>query len=345
MRYSTFVDVKSEPLSDVLRKVLEGVSTVSIHGDKPEVRMTTILMIRYIDSTQICIRTLYHYLAQLETSRENSGVVTEEAKPHLDLLIRYLHTYFESILRTLPRLLKHGEITYDLLWALFPPMTTVYSVCDDSEQERCTVLDSIQEMETMSKEKYFHLSTYFIDYNGTKFGKVFQGLKIPEFTGVKRIQSLDAFPLIYHEKVAEVKLALINRGRRYVSLPAVHHCSYSGLAHVKRPHPEKTLKVSTKGRLMVDPLSFKEKNPSYFSPRRGVRAQPVQGLPMDFEGTPDIVRDSSNTTSIPRFDVNFRPETLEDEEYVICSPTVFGFSLDKRVWGGSCPFRFMNLFD
>lgn len=37
MHYKTYVDIKSEPLRDVLREVLEGVNTVSLRGDKPEV--------------------------------------------------------------------------------------------------------------------------------------------------------------------------------------------------------------------------------------------------------------------------------------------------------------------
>jgi hypothetical protein len=37
MHYKTYVDIKSEPLRDVLREVLEGVNTISLRGDKPEV--------------------------------------------------------------------------------------------------------------------------------------------------------------------------------------------------------------------------------------------------------------------------------------------------------------------
>lgn len=39
MHYKTFVDIKSEALRDVLREVLEGINTVSLRGDKPEVRI------------------------------------------------------------------------------------------------------------------------------------------------------------------------------------------------------------------------------------------------------------------------------------------------------------------
>lgn len=37
MHYKIFIDIKSELLRDVLRQVLQGMPTVSLHGDKPEV--------------------------------------------------------------------------------------------------------------------------------------------------------------------------------------------------------------------------------------------------------------------------------------------------------------------
>ena len=37
MHYKIFIDIKSELLRDVLRQVLGGIPTVSLHGDKPEV--------------------------------------------------------------------------------------------------------------------------------------------------------------------------------------------------------------------------------------------------------------------------------------------------------------------
>ena len=37
MHFKIFIDIKSELLRDVLRQVLGGIPTVSLHGDKPEV--------------------------------------------------------------------------------------------------------------------------------------------------------------------------------------------------------------------------------------------------------------------------------------------------------------------
>ena len=39
MHYKTYVDIKSESLRDILRDVLCDVNTISLRGDKPEVRL------------------------------------------------------------------------------------------------------------------------------------------------------------------------------------------------------------------------------------------------------------------------------------------------------------------
>ena len=39
MHFKTFVDIKSELLRDILRQLLQGVNTVSLRVDKPEVRI------------------------------------------------------------------------------------------------------------------------------------------------------------------------------------------------------------------------------------------------------------------------------------------------------------------
>jgi hypothetical protein len=48
---------------------------------------------------------------------------------HLSLLIDYMDRTFNPTSQRLETLLKHGEITYDLLWALFKPNTLVFTKC------------------------------------------------------------------------------------------------------------------------------------------------------------------------------------------------------------------------
>ena len=195
-------------------------------------------------------------------------------------------------------------------------MTTVFAIDEDSEQPRCVHLERVaQAKDRISDQKYLVLRVHHIDYNGKSYAKVSDILKLWEFSGVKSIKSLDAFPLKYHENMEEVKSKLIERGRRFASLAGVYHRGYSGLAHVKR-HQEKTFKFTVRGRLMVDPLTFREYNPNYPSL--------------------DDSDDEEDTGNTSHNKINIDSKDMKDEDLLICNPTVFGYSLDKRSWGTWC---------
>ena len=67
--------------------------------------------------------------------------------------------------------MKNGEITYDLLWALFKPSTPVFIVCPGSEQPRCIEYISGKEKVTVQVQQYFHLECRYFDFNGRVFGE------------------------------------------------------------------------------------------------------------------------------------------------------------------------------
>ncbi|KAI0634500.1 P-loop containing nucleoside triphosphate hydrolase protein [Trametes polyzona] len=56
---------------------------------------------------------------------------------HLNHLLSYLKDTYGTTLDTLSSLLEHGEITFDLLWALFVPgKTTLYTLCPITSEPR-----------------------------------------------------------------------------------------------------------------------------------------------------------------------------------------------------------------
>jgi hypothetical protein len=76
---------------------------------------------------------------------------------------------------------------------------------------------------------------------------------------VKKINTLDIFPLQYHEQAEKLKDALIVRGRKFISLIGIHHRNYKGIAFVRQK--EKYDKVYVKGRVMIDASEFKQGQP------------------------------------------------------------------------------------
>ncbi len=184
--------------------------------------------------------------------------------------------------------------------------------------------------------KFFALDVRNINWDGKVFGEVSDMIIICEFAGARPITSLDAFPLKYHQDMSTVKSTLINRGRRFTALAGVHHCAYSGLAHVKKDPPAKTVKFSAKGRLMVDSLTFREHNPNYNSPRViGSVGRAIGGIRARMNDLGGELVDNTNNifAAEPRSYIISDPDKMQDNDLLICSPTVLGFSLEKRIWG------------
>ena len=280
---------------------------------------------------------MYHFIPQLKAIYKALENRTEGAPLHLDLLVRYLQTYFEDTIKDLPKLLERGEITFDILWALLPPLTLIYSVDNASEEPQCTLLDSYKQRD-IEGEKFWLLKVHHINHDGKSLGEVPDTLVVSEFPGVKSIQDLEAFPLKYHDDMEGVRSTLVERGRLFATLPKIHHCAYSGLAHVKQERG-KILKFTVKGRLIVDPLSFREHNPNYSRPEfqkanhhaPRVMPDPRLGWPIDpMYGDGDYDHRSRTKRSLKK-------ENLSDDDLLICNPTVLGFSLERRIWGRSSP--------
>jgi hypothetical protein len=88
-----------------------------------------------------------------------------------------------------------GEITYNLLWALFKPNTFAYTICPGTQKLRCIKYDFGEERTISDRVVYFYIKGYYIDFNRKVFGEVLINIGILKFCGSKPINSLDVFPL------------------------------------------------------------------------------------------------------------------------------------------------------
>ncbi len=92
-------------------------------------------------------------------------------------------------------LLENHEITYDLLWALFKLNMVLYTTCFGTGKPRCVKYQLGEERTTNNGVEYFHLECRYVDFDGKVFGESSTELAILKFRGIKRINSLNAFPL------------------------------------------------------------------------------------------------------------------------------------------------------
>ena len=66
--------------------------------------------------------------------------------------------------------------------------------------------------------------------SGKTFGRVQSRIFIKHFKGTTKINSLDAYPIEYHANPGTLELALIERGKKWLSLRGIHHMQYTGAA-------------------------------------------------------------------------------------------------------------------
>jgi hypothetical protein len=85
-------------------------------------------------------------------------------------------------------------------WVRLLPMaqySLVFMISHASEQPKCLMFDS-GEVKTSQSQKFFELSCHYLTYDGKLFGEVTTTVRILEFHGIKKITSLEIYPLLYH---------------------------------------------------------------------------------------------------------------------------------------------------
>jgi hypothetical protein len=90
---------------------------------------------------------------------------------HLGLLIDYINDTYKSTTERLLSLLKRGEITYNLLWALFKPNSDVYSICAGTQAGRCLKYTHGEEIVELNGSAYFRIEGRYLDFDGKRIGE------------------------------------------------------------------------------------------------------------------------------------------------------------------------------
>ncbi|PCH36944.1 nucleoside triphosphate hydrolase protein [Wolfiporia cocos MD-104 SS10] len=297
--------------------------------------------------------------AETESPAEDSPLRLTLA--HLNHLLAYLTQTHEETLATLSSLLAHNEITYDLLWALYIPKKTVlYTLCPATGEPRavrlahaelCQVpeLQGVipaqdptglfigQQGPDQGMRYLWRLAVEYVEADvaepgnkeTTSIGFGFAGLgaviDIYSFSGTRKISSLPAYPIQYYAGpggVEGLKERLVQRGKKWAGIAGgVHHLAYRGIAY--QWMQKQYIKHSINSRVMIDRKTFIDTAPNYARfphvsktlsgehiDRHAMRSQRSD----DSQNTPDKIRN------------------LSDEELLLTTPIVYGFSLSDKQW-------------
>jgi hypothetical protein len=194
------------------------------------------------------------YRDKLVASKKTATDEDKYVLASVQVLIDYLHKDWKRTIATIRNLTSHGEITFDLLYAVFVPRTIVITRCPSSNELRALEVVTAAQVCTMSG-MFMDLTLESIDmvdeHDGTtRFGRVRSRVTIPMFKGTVPINSLDAYPIKYHPTPDELRKVLLDRGRRWAALCEVHHMHYTGTAAIRAN--SKMVKYNLNSRIMVD---------------------------------------------------------------------------------------------
>jgi hypothetical protein len=154
------------------------------------------------------------------------------------VLIEYLRKDYRQTIASIENLTSHGEITFDLLYAIMVPRSTLVTHCPITGELRALQLVSATKIPTPSGFLYNLIcegidSDDSEDPNAVGFFRTQSRILLQDFDGTVKITSLDAYPIQFHPQEAEIRRSLVSRGRKWSKLTGIHHMTYKGTAAFK----------------------------------------------------------------------------------------------------------------
>ena len=196
-----------------------------------------------------------------EKKRKNKRRI-QRMRAEAKLLLSYLDEDYAETRKTLYPMLEAGNITFELIWALFKPNTIAYTTTyGASDEPRAFKVDFANKESSFMRGDWYCVEGQYLEYDGKQFGLGDFECDIEAFKGPRKITSLTTYPLKYHKDPEGTKKQLIARGKRFVGLEGMNYRFHKGLAFMKKKR--NVAKVNINGRIMIDPAIFRRINPNY----------------------------------------------------------------------------------
>lgn len=150
-----------------------------------------------------------------------------ETKSHLELFHRTLEAELRDDLKARDDFILNGVITYETIWMIFEPGTTVFTVKDG---QNCAAKFNTGNYQQTRCGNCYALGCQIVDWDGENFGLGNASFNVWEWGGTMKITKLSAYPLEYHPNLSRVKDELISRGKAFEELSGYHYKNYQGIA-------------------------------------------------------------------------------------------------------------------
>ncbi|CCU75350.1 ATPase [Blumeria hordei DH14] len=257
---TTLVDFKSKFLKEVLNEVMDGVKGISLVEEAPSVDPN--LLFLYLESLRKVYKDLKNTKIKTKNGKKKALKRIQTKRQHLNVLIRYLDTDYASVKKTLYPMLESGLITFDLLWAIYKPNTIAYTTTYGSiDEPRAFKIELAEKEASLMKGEWYNIEGRYLEYDGKSWGMGIMNCDVPAFKGARKITSLNCYPLEYHKNEKKLRVELVERGKKFVSLQGVNYKSHEGMAYYKKR--KQVVKVNINGRIMIDPAIHRRVLPNY----------------------------------------------------------------------------------
>ena len=132
--------------------------------------------------------------------------------------LRYIDTDVRDTITDVEVLLSQRQITYELLWALFPPNAKVIGYHKDTEQRYVANAQTLEYTYNDEKGPHAVLTCSVIVYDGSRYGYSSLRMEVPEFPSARSIFELPAYPCQYYSDWDEFRTIAIRRAKQYLLL-------------------------------------------------------------------------------------------------------------------------------
>ncbi|SPB51383.1 unnamed protein product [Aspergillus niger] len=290
------IDIRSPPLQALFRDLFSDVEGLDLNKSPP---MASPEVFFWAAPDLMRIK-------EEEKQKENPN---QQLINDIGTALQFVEEDFAAQISSLKSLMSENQITWDLLWAIFPPKEVIISPRFGlMSEEQAFNLKMSSYQSRPNGQQYFSASADVIKHDGQDFGKATMELEIDKYDGARTITSLNFFPLRYHDEESAVRERLIARGRKFVALleqPACRdYTAANGVREYERANGDSVPeKFNALGRVMVDPAGYYLHNTSSDLNRPHVLS----------EGFLDTVG-------------------LSDDQYLICASFINGFSFAQKAW-------------
>ncbi|KAH7078251.1 P-loop containing nucleoside triphosphate hydrolase protein [Paraphoma chrysanthemicola] len=251
----TEIDIKSEHLKDALTNIFEGIEGLQLNESPPIISPELLFHARQGLTDRV--------KAEEAKQSPNKAVVDE-----LGVALQYISEDYASTQASLTSLAEHDEITFDLLWALFPPNSIVYTKSNLLREPQILKLQKGEFGQLPSGARYYALNLQYLSHDGEKLGWAPKTIQIGQFDGAKKVYNLLVVPLDHLPEKEKVCAELTQRGKRYLELlnaPRGTYQEYVGAAIAENrdvvvQDEYKKVIFHVSGRIMLDSKIFLQQN-------------------------------------------------------------------------------------